>query len=113
MHGNYRRTYLQRHTLTTGHLLIVAGVVWALLGGWLSRFAGAGANTVRLRFLAAFAAIYFLRVAYGTYAFLVRSVEWSELLVVLPWMGLIHWTFAYAQRRERPLPSSRKGPIKR
>ena len=89
MHGSQARTLSQRTALAAGHLLIVAAVAWFLL----SRSAS---DPVRTKLILTCALVYWGRVAYGTFVLLGRSVQWSEVAVVLPWLALLHGSFAYA-----------------
>lgn len=96
-------------TLACTHLLIVAIVVWLLLGNGISileRLFGATvrlAPEVRRETLVIAAALYFFRTLATIFIFMKRRMPWSEVATIALWVFAIDLLFAYfGGRNEAP-----------
>lgn len=107
MHGAYKKSTAQGAALSLGHLAVCAVVVWLLFGGGLESFGLEPGSFTRRALLAICSAIYFLRMLCTTHVMMSRSMEWSEVAVVLPWLWIIHLTYALLGGVQRDAP----GPV--
>ncbi len=87
MHGDFHPTLVQKASLSVGHLVGVAVVLWML--------GHASGDALRRELLAFCAVVYLFRLMATAHVFVRRSMDWSEVAIVLPWILLIHFTFAY------------------
>lgn len=94
MHGDYRKTMPQKWALSSGHALIVAVVIWLLLDGGLAACGLEPGNPGRRALLAIGSSVYLIRFLVSTFGFIRRSIDWSEMGIVLPWLAVIHLAFA-------------------
>jgi protein-S-isoprenylcysteine O-methyltransferase Ste14 len=100
MHGDHRPSGTQKLTFVVLHLAILGWGAWLLLDGGavgvLSLFGwiATPAEPVRRAVLVVCGLIYWLRLTLGTFIFMRRRMDGSEVAVVVPWLLVIHTTFA-------------------
>ncbi len=103
MHGDHRGTPIQRLVFVTGHGAAVLAVIWLFWGnGPASPWFHAGVVERQIALFVC-SSVYWIRSTATVVLLLRRSVEWSEALVVLPWLWVIHLGFAFAGG-SKPIP---------
>jgi len=99
MHGDYRRSTRQKALLSVGHAVAVGVVVWLLLAGGLAIIGVEAGDATRRDLLAAASVYYLIRFLVTTFVFVQRSMDWSEVAIVLPWLAIIHLVYAFVGGR--------------
>jgi len=94
MHGEYNKSTAQKSVLSVGHAIAVGLVVWLLLAGGLTSFGLGTGDAPRRELLAVASVLYLVRFLFTTFLFVRRSMQWSEVGVVLPWLAIIHLVYA-------------------
>lgn len=99
MHGVSSGRRAPRWTLVLAHIGIVAIVFWLLLTGGAPVLPGGlrtdGGDRIRRWVLAVLAVAYLARFTFTTVYLLRREVDWSEVLMVAPWLALLHGALAW------------------
>lgn len=100
MYGKNETSLLPRIFLALNHFIAIIIVAWLLFGGGIETvsdwfgFGWKGGNFWRRVLLFFCAAIYFLRILITSFVLLRRKMDWSESLIIVVWLYIIHPIFA-------------------
>ena len=100
MYGEKENSYLPRLFLIFNHLAAVLIAAWLLFGGGIETvanwfgFSWTAGDFWRRILLLSCSIIYFLRIVITSFVLIARKMDWSESLIIVVWLYILHSGFA-------------------